>query len=370
MRFATDKAEYLLRKILPWFFLFIFLITIRGALRGYWEHNAWTIGDWLINYQGGMVRRGLLGEIIFQLSSYFSISPGRIVVVFQLFFYSLFFYYAYLLLNRQKSLLPYIFFIFAPAVFAFQILGEQGGYRKEIIYYALLGYLVWTASTKKEKTFVKIFYAVIILSPIAILTHEMLAIFVHYFVVFYVLSIKINAKKIILLCASLIPAFVSFFVAFHYSGSKDSVSQIFNSFAILNYPINDGAIAWLERDASFGYYRVVRAIQHSYLFYIPLSFIAFAALIPLRDRLRNAFSNKFALLLVLASILGTIRLCIIAVDWGRFIYINLILIFFSLCYYLLSRRKATGSLPGRLATKQFFCFLFIRCVGGYPTVAM
>ena len=30
--------------------------------------NGWTFNEWLINYQGGFVRRGLLGELIFNLN--------------------------------------------------------------------------------------------------------------------------------------------------------------------------------------------------------------------------------------------------------------------------------------------------------------
>lgn len=37
--------------------------------------NTWSVGEWLINYQGGFVRRGLPGEIIFQLASHASLPP-------------------------------------------------------------------------------------------------------------------------------------------------------------------------------------------------------------------------------------------------------------------------------------------------------
>ena len=37
--------------------------------------NTWSVGEWLINYQGGFVRRGLPGEIIFQLASHVSLPP-------------------------------------------------------------------------------------------------------------------------------------------------------------------------------------------------------------------------------------------------------------------------------------------------------
>ena len=33
----------------------------------YSEYSAWQYVDWIINYQGGFVRRGLVGESLFQL---------------------------------------------------------------------------------------------------------------------------------------------------------------------------------------------------------------------------------------------------------------------------------------------------------------
>ena len=39
--------------------------------------NNWSLGEWLINYEGGFVRRGLFGQI-FQIYE----NPGHIVNVF------------------------------------------------------------------------------------------------------------------------------------------------------------------------------------------------------------------------------------------------------------------------------------------------
>jgi len=37
--------------------------------------NSWTVGEWLISYAGGFIRRGLPGQVIFYLSSNFDINP-------------------------------------------------------------------------------------------------------------------------------------------------------------------------------------------------------------------------------------------------------------------------------------------------------
>ncbi len=41
--------------------------------------NSWTVGEWLISYAGGFVRRGLPGEIIHFISNKYYFSPIYIV---------------------------------------------------------------------------------------------------------------------------------------------------------------------------------------------------------------------------------------------------------------------------------------------------
>ena len=63
MQLSANNLEKVLQKSLPYFFALVFITTVTGALSGYLDHNPWKIGDWLINYQGGMIRRGFLGEV-------------------------------------------------------------------------------------------------------------------------------------------------------------------------------------------------------------------------------------------------------------------------------------------------------------------
>lgn len=32
-----------------------------------WGYEGWAISDWLINYEGGFVRRGLVGQMLFEM---------------------------------------------------------------------------------------------------------------------------------------------------------------------------------------------------------------------------------------------------------------------------------------------------------------
>ena len=52
-------------------------------------NTVWNIGDWLISYEGGFVRRGLPGSIIYTISSRLSVPPIHLIWLFSCLFYLL-----------------------------------------------------------------------------------------------------------------------------------------------------------------------------------------------------------------------------------------------------------------------------------------
>ena len=80
MRYRIFSAAYLM----------LILIAMAGiGLHATGTMTQWILGDWLINYQGGFVRRGLMGQIIFFLSRWLHLSPLLIAVAVALFAYML-----------------------------------------------------------------------------------------------------------------------------------------------------------------------------------------------------------------------------------------------------------------------------------------
>ena len=45
--------------------------------------NDSTISEWLINYQGGFTRRGIIGEICYQLADFFNLKLRFVIFLFQ-----------------------------------------------------------------------------------------------------------------------------------------------------------------------------------------------------------------------------------------------------------------------------------------------
>ena len=81
------------------FLLLIFLLFshyVYQANKFSYLNNGWLIGDWLINYEGGFVRRGFSGEFFLLLNGYLNIELNRLVFYFQFLIASIFFIFSFI----------------------------------------------------------------------------------------------------------------------------------------------------------------------------------------------------------------------------------------------------------------------------------
>ena len=70
-----------------------FVFTTVKFYSFYTEYSTWQYADWLINYQGGLVRRGLIGEILFRLHKFTSVDLDILIFLFVTSLYVIFSYY-------------------------------------------------------------------------------------------------------------------------------------------------------------------------------------------------------------------------------------------------------------------------------------
>ena len=61
-------------------FIGAFIIQVFSAFG--WGHESWQMTDWLINYEGGFVRRGLPGTLFLMASEKTGIYPNYLVIFF------------------------------------------------------------------------------------------------------------------------------------------------------------------------------------------------------------------------------------------------------------------------------------------------
>jgi len=108
--------------------------------------DPWRIGDWLINWRGGFVRRGLIGELLLALAlgtglSLPALAKGVALATVSAFLLGLWALIRPLPVNRLTALL-----LLSPALLLFYVHNPAGAFRKDWLLLALLaGHCVWLA---------------------------------------------------------------------------------------------------------------------------------------------------------------------------------------------------------------------------------
>ena len=75
-------------------------------------HSYNAMSEWVINYQGGFVRRGFIGEIFYTISKAININLKFSLTIIQIVLYGLLFFYFYKLLLKLNYSRLVLFVIF------------------------------------------------------------------------------------------------------------------------------------------------------------------------------------------------------------------------------------------------------------------
>ena len=212
--------------------------------------DPWSTGDWLINYEGGFVRRGLIGQIIFYIHDISGLGILKITFIFQLFFLACFFIlygFAYCI-SKQKIVVLCLFF--SPTMLLFYPLNTFGSFRKEIIGFTILLFAViasmQTSFRNTLLVIINVFYFIFVFSweagivfliPTMYLLYENIP--------------EVKVKKSIQRYLFYLPAITSFFafcLSLYFHGNRENIIGICSSLqnAELQSYICNGAIVTLD----------------------------------------------------------------------------------------------------------------------------
>ncbi|WP_143541685.1 hypothetical protein [Rhodoferax fermentans] len=313
----TKKYYLLLWLILAVIILYYFIEVFNGG-------NEWKTGDWLINYQAGIVRRGLLGQILYTVSN-FGVSLKWLTFSIQTIIYtSVYRLIINIFLLRPRNLTWYVF-LFSPAFLIFSFLDFKSGFRKEILIFlafALLSY--YYALRNLNKKVIILTYLTFLISTFS---HESTALALPFFI--YIFFSAKNAgliKSQLALLYSIIfsaTAFAALMFAISYPGDEGTATGICKSLLLRNFKeiICTGSIEWLRFDAQYGWTKVVELGKRSIFIYFSLFSIAIAPVF-----LTN-WANKQKLYFLCCAFAFFLPLYFVGVDWGRWIYIYIFFVF-------------------------------------------
>ncbi len=347
-----------------------FIFQISKFYTFYEDYSDWQYADWLINYQGGFVRRGLIGEILFKIHIFLSINLDIIILFFIIFSYLIL---TFLLIKSLKFLdnskIDTLIF-FSPGFFIYPIMNSEVIGRKEILLFISLGLIVFFEKKLKDKYLILMIVLIILILS---LSHSGLLFYSPYFIFLYFLinlnrNKKINLIKILVFIISLL---VIFFLIYLNQGTKTQVFEICES--IKNFVkedcINRGQFLWLYSPLSehMNINLKFKTNFKNYFFIYFLSLIAVFLFFSLKlkfsrfntnNRYLN-FINPFLIFLLLFIL--TIPIYILGLDWGRYISMSYFSSYFIYIYLIKEKNLKfeynNSIIKKNVSKKLFFIFL-------------
>ncbi|MDC0396328.1 hypothetical protein OAM18_05000 [Candidatus Pelagibacter sp.] len=348
--------------------IFSFLFQVIKFYTFYQEYSAWQYADWIINYQGGFVRRGLIGEILFNVHKIFSI---RLDLVTLLFVTSLFTSLSYFLIKSLKYLenskLDILIFL-SPGFVIYPIMNSEVIGRKDILITLAIAFLVFFEKNFKSKNLL-----ILLISSISLisLSHSGLLFYTPYLVFLFFL-IKINRnevisfKDILFILSSL---FIILFLIFLNQGTVTQVEEICQSIKqfVIEDCKNSGQFLWLSTPANEHMNFKLSTNYNSYTIIYLLSLFLVNLFLGIKLYLSKFKTNHFNLnkinpLIILFSLfLFTLPIYILGFDWGRYISMSYSCTFF---IYIFCKKndlfiKYSKNKIGIKSFSKFFFLLFV-----------
>ena len=346
-----------------------FIFQISKFYAFYLEYSDWQYADWLINYQGGFIRRGFIGEILFKTQNFLSLDLDILVLCFVILLYlGLTIFLIKSVKYLENSKIDILIFL-SPGFFLYPIMNSQIIGRKEILLFVILGLSVFFEKYVKDRYLLGITLLIVLVLS---LTHTGLLFYSPY-LLFLFLIIKVHRnKKISFFEILIITTFllIIFSLIYFNQGSKVQVIEICSSIKnfVKDNCINRGQFLWLY--SSIAEYADVKSRLNLstnlviYLISLFFVFIFFSiklyfAKFKSNNNLLNSI-NPFVIFFIL--FLCTIPIYIVGIDWGRYISMSYFSTYF-IYIYLIKQKMITFNskkfLFKRVISKNiFFIFVF------------
>ena len=299
-------------KFFSYYIFFCFIISIIFLYHKFQYPTDWTTSEWLINYQGGFTRRGLIGEILIQINSILDFKIRNLVFIFEIILLLIYYFYVINFFRKIKFSPLLILIIFSPLSFLFSVTETEAIARKEVILFCL--YIFYLSSLLKNN--IKITYGILAIGlPLMNLIWDGNIFYLLFFVyTYFITKINIKKKEIVLFLISLIPYLISLLILFTTKSSNEMLELMCKA---INEPCF-GAMNFLDysfkEQMNYGLSRL--KIDHL----IRYSFVFIICFFPILSIFFNQKKNKI-FIGYFFSILPTFIFLYISFDWGRYLYI-------------------------------------------------
>jgi hypothetical protein len=178
------------------FFFYLLFLFFSASIFLFNKHtvgNDSTISEWLINYQGGFTRRGLLGDLAFNLALLFEAKIRFVIFLFQLFFYLTFVILTFNFIRDIKINFLSRLALYTPIFLLFPLGEIESLVRKETVIFIIFIIFLSLASKKYNEKYCNNY--IFFIFPISFLIWEPVIFFFPF--IFFILYLK-NYKKTVL----------------------------------------------------------------------------------------------------------------------------------------------------------------------------
>lgn len=315
--------------IIRFFIFFSTIIVVFNFSQFVFERSLSQYSDWLINYQGGFVRRGLAGEVFFKIFQITNIPLDIVILIFVSFFYILFAVFLAKIIEPIKLSSLNWFIIFSPFSFLYPVMEQKISGRKDILFLCVMSFLAVLLNKIK---FNQQKFIIILSIAIVTLSHSGFFIYVPFIFLIYLLTnYRVKLKNLLIDSFIIVLATIFLFLITILNSNIDSIAvkkicESISVFYLENCGTNDyiSTLSWtLEYEIS-----LLDKLwnKENYILFYSLAFIL--SFLPLIYALINSkFKNKnfknispFLIFVVLNII--TFPIYYIGADYGRYMYIT------------------------------------------------
>ncbi len=345
----TLGSIHRIKKFNKFFSIYLFLLFFFGIYYLYYKHNVGndsSISEYLINYQGGFVRRGLIGEIIFIYSDYFNLNLRFQIFLIQSIIYSIFLFLIFNFFKNFKKNIIILFCIYTPIFLLYPVAEIESLGRKETFLYVFFLSLLLINDKRKANI-----YTLLVL-PLICMIYEEIILFSPY--IFSVLIIKNKIgdfKSLFKLALLFIPSIciILYFLIFPISVDQHNImaQSLMNVFGescymscslLIGNDINNfsSMLSYI-----WGEHTNLPIILVRYLLIIVIGFSPIFFLSIFSNFNKNIFFYKIKInnvfIFLLLSYIPIIPLFVLGGDWGR--WVGMTISFTTIFYFYLYKNN-------------------------------
>jgi len=339
-----------------------------------------SMSEWLINYQGGFGRRGLLGELFTQLSLIFDYPIRKIILYFLYVIFISYYLLIYLFFRNIKTNYIIIISLLSPLFILSPLAELEALGRKDIL---IPLFFLFYCNLYNRLNLFGLSLILLLFYTILLLTHEVSIFYLPFF--YLLLTFKIEKLTIYKIISLIFIAIIFIFIIYILSNSTHSPEAIKIMCERMKNILNDkcgmGAYV-LNRSlkhniAELGGLNSIHLIRNFFIFILGYSALIILIQSSKFNKSKNNILNKFfnLKLLIFLTFLPTLIPFAIAVDWGRWFNLSytMLILFYFFCIknekiFLNENSKIINYLTKRFLKNKtnFFIIVFILCFTWNP----